>query len=44
MFKAEVLMEQELATSEETLKVKDFIRQRESELASPLLIKEWALF
>ena len=44
MFKSEVLMEQELATSDDTLKVKDFIRQRESEIASPLLIKEWALF
>eukprot|EP00347_Sterkiella_histriomuscorum_P020319 403338266 len=44
MFTKDVLMEQELATSEESLKVKQLIRDRESELGSPLLIKEWTLF
>ena len=44
MFNKDVLMEQELATSEESLKVKQLIRERESELGSPLLIKEWTLF
>lgn len=44
MFVRDVLMEQELATSEESIKVKQLIRERESELSTPLSIKEWALF
>lgn len=44
MFNSDVLMEQELATSEESLKVKQYIRQREDELGTPLVIHEWALF
>lgn len=43
MYKSEVLMEQELATSEDTIKVKDYIRLRESELATKIDIREWAL-
>lgn len=37
-------MEQELATNEDPLKVKQVIRDRESELSTEILIKEWALF
>jgi hypothetical protein len=44
MYKKEVLMEQELATSEESQKVKELIREREATLGFPLTIKEWALF
>lgn len=44
MFNQEVLMEQELATSEDPIKVKQLIRERESELGTPITIKEWALF
>ncbi len=44
MFTQEVLMEQELATSEEAIKVKQLIRDRESELTTDIKINEWALF
>lgn len=43
-YKREVMMEQELATSEESLKVKDFMRQRESEINQSIQIKDWGLF
>ena len=44
MYHQDVLMEQELATSEETMKVKDLIRQREAEIGVPIRINEWGLF
>jgi hypothetical protein len=37
-------MEQELATTEEHVKVKDYIREREKLLGTPLLIKDWVIF
>ena len=37
-------MEQEVATSEEAIKVKDLIRQREGEIGVPIRITEWGLF
>jgi len=37
-------MEQELATSEEPIKIKDLLKQKESELKTKVNIKEWALF
>jgi hypothetical protein len=37
-------MEQELATSDEPLKIKDLLKQKESELKTQVNIKEWALF
>jgi hypothetical protein len=37
-------MEQELATSEEPLKIKDLLKSKESELKTQISIKEWALF
>ena len=40
----EVMMEQELATSEEPLKIKDLLKQKEGELKTSISIKEWALF
>ena len=40
----EVFMEQELATSEEPLKIKDLMKQKDSELKTTISIKEWALF
>jgi len=33
-----------LATSDDTIKVKDFLRERESELGTKIDIREWALF
>ncbi|CDW84465.1 elongation factor ts [Stylonychia lemnae] len=44
MYNRDVLMEQELATTEESIKVKTLMRQRESEIFTPILIKEWAFF
>lgn len=44
MFNSEVMMEQELATVEEPLKVKQLIREREAEFGQTLTIHEWALF
>lgn len=44
LYNREVLMEQELATSEDPLKVKQLIRNREAELGLPLRIQEWAFF
>ncbi len=40
----DVLFEQELATSDEPLKIKDLIEQKEKELKTEIKIKEWALF
>lgn len=40
----EVFMEQELATSDEPLRIKELLKQKESELKTGLHIKEWALF
>jgi hypothetical protein len=40
----EVFMEQELATSDEPIKIKDLLKQKESELKTQVNIKEWALF
>ena len=40
----EVFMEQELATSEEPLKIKELLKQKEAELKTGLQIKEWVLF
>ena len=37
-------MEQELATSDEPLKIKDLLQMKESELKTQISIKEWALF
>jgi hypothetical protein len=37
-------MEQELATSEDPIKIKDLLKQKESELKTQFSIKEWALF
>ncbi len=37
-------MEQELATSDEPIKIKDLLKQRDSELKTTISIKEWALF
>lgn len=44
MYNQEVLMEQELATSEESMKVKELIREREADLGVALTIQEWAYF
>lgn len=40
----EAFLEQELATSDEPLKIKDLLKQKEQELKTKLEIKEWALF
>ena len=40
----EVFMEQELATSDEPLKIKDLLKQKDSELKTTISVKEWALF
>lgn len=40
----EVMMEQELATSDEPLKIKDLLKQKEQELKTTISIREWALF
>lgn len=37
-------MEQELATSDEPLKIKELFQQKETELKTGLHVKEWALF
>jgi translation elongation factor EF-Ts len=44
MYNRDVLMEQDLATSDDSLKVKELLRGRESELGTPILISEWAFF
>jgi hypothetical protein len=44
LFAKEVLMEQELATSDEDVKVKNMLRAREGELGVELRIKDWACF
>ena len=40
----EVMMEQELATSDEPLKIKDLLALKEKEGLGKLHVKEWALF
>lgn len=40
----EVMMEQELATSEEPLKIKDLLKLKAEEGMGEIKIKEWALF
>jgi hypothetical protein len=40
----EVFMEQELAISDEPLKIKDLIKQKEHDSKSRIEVKEWALF
>jgi translation elongation factor EF-Ts len=44
LFSREVFMEQELATSDEPLKIKELFQQKETELKTGLHVKEWALF
>mmetsp|Transcript_23449 Transcript_23449/g.23097 ORF Transcript_23449/g.23097 Transcript_23449/m.23097 type:complete len:82 (-) Transcript_23449:15-260(-) len=43
-FKNQVLVEQELATVEESILVKEYLREREAEALTALSIKDWALF
>lgn len=40
----DVLFEQELATSDDPLKIKDLLSAKEREFKTELRIKEWALF
>lgn len=40
----EVFLEQELATSDEPIKIKDLLKQRDSDLKTTISINEWALF
>ncbi len=40
----EVMLEQELATSEEPLKIKDLLQQKEQEMKTKIAVREWALF
>lgn len=40
----EVMMEQELATSDEPLKIRDLIAAKEKEGLGRLTLREWALF
>ena len=42
--KTEVLMEQELATSESNQTVSEFLKESSQRLGRPISIKEWALF
>lgn len=44
LIQRDVFMEQELATSEEPLKIKDLLKMKETELKTQISIKEWALF
>ena len=44
LFGKEVFLDQELATSEDPLKIKDYIHQKEQELQTGISINEWALF
>mmetsp|Transcript_13098 Transcript_13098/g.9492 ORF Transcript_13098/g.9492 Transcript_13098/m.9492 type:complete len:80 (+) Transcript_13098:672-911(+) len=44
MFREQVLTEQDLATVDESLIVKQYIRLREAEAESALTITRWALF
>jgi translation elongation factor EF-Ts len=40
----EVLMEQELATSEEEIRIDELIKEKSKEIKSKIDIKEWAVF
>ncbi len=40
----DIFMEQELATSEEPIRIKELISNKEKELKTQISIKEWALF
>jgi hypothetical protein len=40
----EVFLEQELATCDEPIKIKDLLKQRDSDLKTTISINEWALF
>jgi len=45
MYGVEVLMEQELATSDESIKVRQYIANKEKELGGgPIAVEDWALF
>ena len=44
LIQRDVFMEQELATSEEPLKIKDLLKMKETELKTQITIQEWALF
>jgi hypothetical protein len=43
-YEKEVLLEQELATSEEPLKVSQLLKEKEELLKTTISLKEWALF
>jgi translation elongation factor EF-Ts len=44
MYTNEVFMEQELATTEQSVTIKDYLKGREIVLKTPVFIKEWLLF
>lgn len=44
LFKSECLMEQELATSEQSQSVRDFLAEEQKRLATEIKIQAWALF
>lgn len=44
LFGKEVFLEQELATSDEPIKIKDLIKQKEQELKTGISIHQWGLF
>ena len=44
LYAREVLMEQDLATSEKPVKVKQVLKEKGKELKTTVSIREWALF
>lgn len=44
LYKNEVLMEQELATSDENQTVADYLAAESTRLGKPVNVKEWVLF
>lgn len=44
LYAREVFLEQELATSEEPIKIREFLAQQETTLGKKVSLKEWALF
>lgn len=44
MYQKLVLMEQDLATSDESIRVKAFLKEKEKEVGSRVQVKDWALF
>ena len=44
LFRQEVMLEQELATSEDAIKIKELIKQKEALLNTTIQVKEYALF